>query len=350
MTDIDTLFNQLQKSISKEAGVAIHKGGDMGLSSHVPFYIPTGIPPLDCIFRGGWPAGKIIELYGFEKSGKTAAALSAMAECNALGGYNLFIDTERSWDKERALSAGVDLDRTLVAETPSIESTFRMIENFLESIETASRGTPIVIVVDSITGATTEDELSNTLSSEARIGQEAKQIRRGIRRIVWQIAEKNVIMFFVNHAVSKMVSWGKSSQSAGGHALKFMSTIRIEFKDIGKILDPSNKSMLLGQKIQMEVEKFKGGSLHIFKIETELRNGLYNKVDGLLEAGLLLGVIEHPFRSKSYTIFPHTEDQKEFAKNHWESVVEEFGGYTSLYRKIFDFAIEQGRIQPWLTS
>lgn len=345
--DVETLFERLQKSVSKEAGVSVHKGGDVGISSHIPFYIPTGIPSLDTIIRGGWPAGKVIELYGFEKSGKTAAAMHAMAQCQAMGGLCLFVDTERSWDELRASKIGIDLNRVIVAETPTIEATFRVVEHFIENHPGAKKSSPTLIVVDSITGAATEDEVSNTLSTEARVGQEAKQIRRGVKRIVWQLADKKITILFVNHAVSKIAAWGKTSQAAGGHALKFMSTIRAEFKDIGKIFDNKEKTILKGQKVQIEIEKLKGASLREYKITVPLIDGVYDLEEGLFEAGLLTGAIGHKHKSKSYTLFPGTEFEHEFVKTDWPEVVKEFGGVDKLYKLWKEDAIEKGVYQPW---
>ena len=346
--DIDTLFKELQKSVSKEAGVTIHKGWDVGLASHIPFYISSGIPALDIIIRGGWPAGKVIELYGFEKSGKTAAAMQAMAECQKMGGHCLFVDTERSWDEDRAAKIGIDLDRVIVAETPTIEATFRVIEHFIERHPGAKQTSPTIIVVDSITGAATEDEVSNTLGTEARIGQEAKQIRRGIKRIVWQLADKKIPILFVNHAVSKIAAWGKASQAAGGHALKFMSTIRAEFKDVGKIFGDKDKTQLIGQKVQIEIEKLKGASLREYKITVPLIDGTYDLTEGLFEAGLLTGMIDHQPRSKSYTLFKDSEIQQEFSRSDWNAIVEEFGGPGKMYEIWKEDAIERGAFSPWV--
>lgn len=270
---LDKLLNLLSATRKDTTGksqetLAIYKAGDLRLSSSIPYGIPTQLADLDlAIGKPGWPVGRVVELYGFEASGKTTLGLHAIAQAQAMGGSALFIDTERTFDASRARQIGVDPDNMLVAEADTIEEIFSLMEQTLDNLEKVGYDKAFVIMVDSITGVATEDDTDKDFKAPDRIGSEAKTIRRGMKRINPKIAKQKVLALFVNHAVAKITMYGKQSQAAGGHALKFYSTIRVEVTNLGQIKDENTK-IRSGQNVKVTVEKLKGAPLSLPSFET----------------------------------------------------------------------------------
>src|SRR5574337_2064324 len=161
MTDtFDKIWSQMATAAKKADIGDLHSATSLSLSSVVPFGIPTGIPQLDlALSRPGYPVGRIIEMFGYEASGKSTLALHAVAEIQRMGGSVLWMDTEQVWDANRASQIGVDVhDSKLRVTAPeSIEDVFKFMTFFLDALEAAGNKTPCMIVVDSITGVQSDE-------------------------------------------------------------------------------------------------------------------------------------------------------------------------------------------------
>lgn len=342
----DAIFKALSKD--KDPDSSVHKAGDLKIGSMIPFGIPSGIPRLDLsLGRPGLPAGRVVEYFGFEGSGKTTAALSCLAQAQRMGGGGLYIDSENSWDEFRAEQIGVDVDKNLmIGQVNTIEGIFRKIDTCIDSLIEESFDKPFVIIVDSITGVSTEFEREKkSFGEDPRVGQDARVIRQGMRRIMPEVAKSKACLIFVNHAISKIASgpYQKQSMSSGGHAIKFFASVRCEFVNSGTIKS-DDKEQRLGQKVTINIEKLKLSRLLYPSIkEVNLLNDTgFDLTTELLSGGILSGLIRHEDKAKSYYLY-----ETEFAKDDWEQVVADNGGPQKLYEAFLGQAIEKGIIRPW---
>jgi len=347
MSDLEKILQLTRKKLEKNKFVDIHMAGDPGIASFVPFPYPTGLAELDYHFGGkcGLPAGKMIEYYGLPASGKTTLSYHAIVECQKLGGLALFVDSEQSFDEERAQTIGVNMKNLSVASTDTIESIFNTIEEFLASVSESKFNGPVIVVVDSITGVPTEFDIEQDMTQEGRIGQEAKQIRRGVRRLQGMLSKTKALVIFINHAVSKMTTmpYAKKTQAAGGYGIKFMEFIRLELKTTGQLKEGTgDDAMRIGQKVGFEIEKLKNAALPYPKIEEIqlLANG-FDKITSLLNAGVKTNWIG----KKSKLVY--TLLDKQFDKDEWPQVIAGIGGYDTAYKSWKEHGIETGALIPW---
>jgi recombination protein RecA len=349
----DSAFDKIFKSVAKatkEDGLAsVHKAGDLTISSHIPFAIRTGIPELDYnINRPGWPAGRCVELFGYEHCGKTTLALHALVEAQKAGGGGYFVDTEKSWDERRARQVGLDTDlRFAIADADSIEAVFRLIQAMIDGRLEYNDGKPFIIVVDSVTGTSTEFMKKHTMGKEERVGQDARTIRGGMRRITADLAKSNVTLIMINHAISTIpkFQFAKQSEAAGGHAIKLFSTVRVNLAATGwETEGPKENKRRVGQKVMLKVEKLKGSSMTAPQIkEILLLNTTGFDTEGnLLDAGVNAGWIDHKFNSREYklgdTVFP---------KADWHALVQEMGGVDAVYTQFLDWCQTDGTMATW---
>jgi recombination protein RecA len=354
MSNFNDMFKAVAKSTAKdkEALATVHRPGDITIKSHIPWGIPTGLPELDFkIGRPGWPAGRCVELYGFEHCGKTTLGYHAIAQAQRMGGGAWFIDTEKSWDEDRAYECGVNVDgETLgLLDADSIDATFRSIQRCLKARKENNDGKPLVIVIDSITGTATEAMRAKTIGEEERVAQDAKAIRGGMRRIGPDVAELNVNLFMINHATANITAnkYAKQSDSSGGHSIKLAASVRCAMKSAGWIKIPKgrkNEGMRLGQKISLTVEKLKGSRMSWPEVkETVLLNTVgFDLEDSLLKAGCQSGWIGHKHKSQTYTL-----GEDSFPIADWHGVLMGLGGPTKAYAIFIDWCMEEGLMSPW---
>lgn len=347
----EAIYKTIQKSAKEDKDSSIHKAGDISLNGSVPYGIPSGIPRLDLsIGRPGLPAGRVIEYFGFEGSGKTTAALHAIAQAQRMGGGGLYIDAEYAWDDERAEQIGVDIDTNfLIGEVNTVEGIFRQLDSTIQGKINAGYNKPFVAVVDSITGVTTEHEDKKEYGQEARVGQDARVIRGGMKKLMKDVAKSKICLIFINHAINKIgaMAFAKQSQSAGGHAIKFYSTLRCEFAATGQIKDDKDRDLRLGQKVNINIEKLKKSRLEHPKIKDVhlLNDNGFDLTTELLEGAVQCGFVVHPKSSQSYTL-QHPQ-VVEFSKKDWKQVVLELGGPQKAYEMMLSWATEQGILRPW---
>ena len=356
MSSFDDIFNAVQKKITGAKGDPLssqHRAGDLTISSYIPFSILTGVPELDYnIARPGWPAGRVIELFGYEACGKTTLAYHAIAEAQRMGGGGYFIDTEKSWDEKRAIQCGIDPDlRFSIMDCDSIEAVFRSILTILDARADNNDGKPFIIVVDSVTGTATEFMKKHEMGKEERIGQDARAIRGGMRRIMPMLAKSKVNLFMINHAIATCVTFkfAKQSEAAGGHAIKLFSTVRVNLTHAGWITEGEAKRRI-GQKIKMRIEKLKGSSMSEPDInEVALYNTHgFDTLGSLLEAGSKTGWVRHAKQSKDYYISdPSGDGEIDFSKDNWENVVNDRGGVHAAYQEFIKYCMDKGIMEPW---
>ena len=345
----DNIFKSVAKAVKEDGLASVHKAGDITIASHIPFSIRTGVPELDYnINRPGWPAGRCVELFGFEHCGKTTLALHALAEAQRMGGGGYFIDTEKSWDERRARQVGLDPElRFAIGDADSIEAAFRLIQAMIEARLEWNDGKPFLIVVDSVTGTSTEFMKKHEMGKEERVGQDARTIRGGMRRIMADLAKSNTTLIMINHAISTIpkFQFAKQSEAAGGHAIKLFATVRVNLATTGWHTEgPKDNKRRVGQKIMMKVEKLKGSSMTAPQIkEILLLNTTgFDTIGNLLDAGISAGWVDHKERSKEYRLGDDV-----FPRSDWPAMVQQMGGIDVAYGTFLDWCKDNSTMADW---
>jgi len=345
----DNIFKSVAKATKEDGFASVHKAGDITISSRIPFGIRTGIPELDYnINRPGWPAGRCVELFGYEHCGKTTLALHALAECQRMGGAGYFIDTEKSWDERRARQVGLDTDvRFGIGDADSIEAVFRLIQHIMDGRLEYNDGKPFIIVVDSVTGTSTEFMKKHTMGKEERVGQDARTIRGGMRRITADLARANVTLIMINHAISTIpkFQFAKQSEAAGGHAIKLFSTVRVNLAATGWITTgPKENKVRIGQKVMLKVEKLKGSAMTAPQIKeiALLNTSGFDTEGNLLDAGVVSGWVDHKAQSKEYRLGDDV-----FPRADWPAIVQQLGGLDAAYTQFLDWCQTDGTMAGW---
>ncbi len=238
------------KVVEKEFG----KGTVMRLSDRarvqVPV-IPTGSLTLDyALGIGGYPRGRIIEIYGQEASGKTTLALMAMAEAQKLGGSVLFIDAEHAFDPEYARLIGVDIDdeNLFIAQPDYGEQALEIMDRFVRSSAVD------LIVVDSVAALVPKAELDGAMD-DSTVGVHARMMSKALRKLTGAISKTRTVAIFINQVREKIgVMYGNPETTTGGRALKFFASVRLEVRR-GETLKDGNTP--IGHRIKVKVVKNK---------------------------------------------------------------------------------------------
>jgi recombination protein RecA len=326
------LLNLASKTFEKTHSGAVYRPSDIRLASFVPYGIPSGIAQLDlALGRTGLPAGKVVEIHGFEGSGKTTLALTIVAQIQRMGGAALWIDTENSFDPILAAARGVNTGTNLlVSYAGTIEAIYRQIEQMLAHIKVTGWERPFLFVVDSTAGVPTEQESVAELTGDARVGGEAKAIRRGVKRVWGPLGRQRIAAVFINHTVAANLTagYGKKSQSAGGHAVKFAAALRIELKVKGQIAEGKDEEKVReGQKTLVTVEKWKGGPNRTPIFEVPLLDDFGFDQAGSLAAAF--GALDS------------------LPGKGWKQACEDPAFFQQEYKRFYTLACEKGVMIPW---
>jgi recombination protein RecA len=192
--------------------------------------VPSGSIALDLALGvGGFPRGRIVEIYGPESSGKTTLALHAIAEAQKSGGTAAFIDVEHALDPNYAAALGVDLDNLLVSQPDTGEQA-------LEIAEMLTRSNAVdVIVVDSVAALVTKAELEGDMG-DAHVGLQARLMSQALRKLTAAISRSKTVMIFINQLREKVgVMFGNPETTSGGRALKFYASVRLDVRKLEQI-------------------------------------------------------------------------------------------------------------------
>jgi len=213
--------------------------------------IPTGVLPLDIALGiGGYPRGRIVEIFGPEGGGKTTLALHALAEAQKAGGISAFIDAEHALDPRLAYSLGVKIEDLYVAQPDSGEQALYILETLVRS------GAVDVIVVDSVAALTPQAEIDGKIG-DSQVGLQARLMSYALRRLTSAISKSNCVVIFINQLRAKISTTGyggPQETTTGGRALKFYSSLRIEVKR-GKSITRGDDA--LGHELWIKVVKNK---------------------------------------------------------------------------------------------
>lgn len=248
MSDRQAALEQALKQIEKQFG----KGSIMKLGEQTEAHVSTvssGSLALDIALGvGGYPRGRIIEIYGPESSGKTTVALHAIAEVQKLGGQAAFIDAEHALDPKYAKDLGVNIDELLISQPDTGEQALEIAEALVRS------GAIDIVVVDSVAALVPKAEIEGEMG-DSHVGLQARLMSQALRKLSGAINKSKTIAIFINQIREKVgVLFGNPETTPGGRALKFYSTVRLEVRRAETIKQGSDS---VGSKTKIKVVKNK---------------------------------------------------------------------------------------------
>lgn len=211
--------------------------------------IPTGSLGLDLALGvGGYPRGRIIEIYGPESSGKTTLALHAIAEAQKIGGIAAFIDAEHAFDRFYAENLGVDIDNLLISQPDNGEQALAIAEQLISSAAID------IIVIDSVAALTPKAEIEGDMG-ENKVGLQARLMSQALRKLTSTISKTNTTCIFINQMREKIgVMFGNPETTTGGNALKYYASVRIDVRPSTPI---KNGDEILGKLTKVKIVKNK---------------------------------------------------------------------------------------------
>ena len=212
--------------------------------------IPSGSLGLDlALGTGGYPKGRVIEIYGPESSGKTTLSLHAIAECQKKGGIAAFIDAEHAFDRLYAKNLGVDIEELIISQPDHGEQALEIADNLIRS------GAIDIVVIDSVAALTPKSEIEGEMG-DSKMGLHARLMSQALRKLTGSISKTKCTVFFINQLREKIgVMFGNPETTTGGNALKFYASVRLDIRRSTQI--KSLEAEVLGNKTRVKVVKNK---------------------------------------------------------------------------------------------
>ncbi len=305
---IDLTLSQLEKQFGRGSIVRL------GSSSVVPVtVIPSGSISVDAALGvGGFPRGRIVEIFGPEASGKTTLALQVLAEAQKAGGTAAFIDAEHALDPGYAHKIGVDTDNLLISQPDYGEQALEIAGALVAS------GAVDIVVIDSVAALVPKAELEGEMG-ESHMGLQARLMSQALRKLAGVVSRTNTCLIFINQIREKIgVMFGNPETTTGGRALKFYASVRAEVRRIASIKDGET---VVGSRTRVRIVKN--------KVAAPFRDAEYDLLHGegisregdLLDLGIARGVVEKSGAWMSYggeRLGQGREAAKQFLKDHPE--------------------------------
>ena len=243
--NLESAIGEIEKAHGKGAILRMGSSGPI-----VPISsIPTGSLSIDAALGiGGFPRGRVVEVYGPESSGKTTLALSVVAQAQKMGGVAAFVDAEHAMDPIYASKIGVDIDNLLVSQPDSGEQALQIVDVLVSS------GAIDILVVDSVAALVPRAELEGEMG-DAHVGLQARLMSQALRKLTGAVSRSNCCLIFINQIREKIgVMFGSPETTTGGRALKFYSSIRVDIRRIAAIKDGDQ---VIGNRTKVKVVKNK---------------------------------------------------------------------------------------------
>ena len=304
---LDAAIGQSEKAFGKGSVMKLgHNDSVVDIQS-----ISTGSLGLDIALGiGGFPKGRIIEIYGPESSGKTTLALHAVAEAQAMGGNCAFVDAEHALDPGYARKLGVNLDDLLISQPDAGEQALEIADTLVRS------GAIDVLVVDSVAALVPRAELEGEMG-DTHVGLQARLMSQALRKLTSSIARSNCLVIFINQIRLKIgVMFGNPETTSGGNALKFYASVRLDIRRIGAIKD---REEVVGNQTRVKVVKNKV-SAPFRTVEFDIMYGEgISKMGEILDLGVAAGLVEKSGSWFSYStqrIGQGRENAKTFLKEN----------------------------------
>lgn len=242
---LESALQQIEKQFGKGS---VMKLGDTGASMNIEA-VPTGSLSLDiALGLGGFPKGRIIEIYGPESSGKTTVALHAVAEVQKRGGIAGFIDAEHALDPVYAANIGVDINNLYISQPDNGEQALEITETMVRS------GAVDIVIVDSVAALVPKAEIEGDMG-DSHVGVQARLMSQALRKLTAVISKSNCIVIFINQLREKIgVMFGNPETTTGGRALKFYASVRL---DVRRIESLKAGGEVVGSRTRVKVVKNK---------------------------------------------------------------------------------------------
>lgn len=267
---------------------AYGKGSVMKLGQHGSVVeletISTGSIGLDlALGAGGFPKGRIIEIFGPESSGKTTLALHAVAEAQKKGGVCAYIDAEHALDPVYARNLGVDVSSLVLSQPDTGEQALEIADTLIRS------GALDIIVVDSVAALVPKAEIEGDMG-DSHMGLQARLMSQALRKLTATVSKSNCIMIFINQIRMKIgVFFGNPETTTGGNALKFYASVRLDIRRIGSLKD---KDQVVGNQVRVKVVKNKvAPPFKVVDFDIIYGEGI-SKLGELIDMGVKIGAVE----------------------------------------------------------
>lgn len=303
---LNSALEKLEKSFGKGA---IMRLGDA--APEAVEVIPSGSIALDAALGvGGYPKGRIIEIYGPESSGKTTLAIHAIAEAQKRGGIAAFIDAEHAFDRFYAEKLGVNTDDLLVSQPDNGEQALEIADNLIRT------GAIDIIVVDSVAALTPKSEIEGDMG-DSKMGLQARLMSQAMRKLTSTISKTKCCCIFINQLREKIgVMFGNPETTTGGRALKFYSSVRLDVRKVDTIKQGDN---VLGNRTKVKIVKNKvAPPFKITEFDIMYGEGI-SRAGDILDCAVDANLIEKSGAWYSYNgqrIGQGRENAKEYLKTH----------------------------------